>query len=160
SYIGDYNYDGKTKYEKTIRQVKHIYDSSISEDKLYYKEDLDEFMFDDNSRSDLCEYYIFKQGLFKSRLYDSIRIYIDWRDDYFEDDKRIVERNPIDIKVIMSKTIYLNDDLEYKKEEIVFNSIYADAIFTYEKLDSYDFKEVENKEQYIEGSCERSLQIV
>ena len=60
----------------------------------------------------------------------------------------------------MSKTIYLNDDLEYKKEELVFNAIYADAIFTYEKLDSYDFIEVENKEQYIENVCARSLQIV
>lgn len=158
SYIGDYNYDGKTKYEKTTRQVKHIYDSSISEDNFYYKEDMDEFMFD--RTSDDLFYSFFKGDYFKYILYNIMRFHISRTASYFEDDKKIVERETTEKKGIMSKTIYLNDDLEYKKEELVFNAIYADAIFTYEKLDSYDFIEVENKEQYIENVCARSLQIV
>lgn len=160
SYIGNYNYDGKTKYEETIRTVKHIDDGLINEEIFRIKEDLDKFIFFGSTSSDLCGYYFFREGSFKSSLNDSIRINSFWKDEFFEEDKKIVRRESAELNGIMTKTVYLDNNLEYEKEEIVFNYIYADAIFTYEKLDSYDFKNVENIEQYKEGSCERCLQIV
>ena len=162
-YCSGSNYfDGQTKYEKYHEFNKDIYNNSTDSLKTYYKNNMDKMKFYGPH-----DYYFFllKRYLVPfiepviSTIYSYVRILFDSYGLRYEDNKLKEYDSHYsgqeEIRSKIYKTIYLDADFDYKKEEIEFYTPYYDAIFTFEKIDNHSFKEVEDKNLYVETDTVR-----
>ena len=153
SYDGNVYFDGKTKYEDEFRTANYIFDNQISEKHDYYKYEVNELSFFGNKNSNLCGEvigYLDRKDLL-AEVYYKTRIQLQdvVHSVVIEGNSAMcVKTNDIDSSYY-SNEVFFDENLDYFKEEIVYNSGFIDANFTFQRVDSFVSKTIENEEDYI-----------
>ena len=153
SYDGNVYFDGKTKYEDEFRTSNYIFDDQISEKHDYYKYEVNELSFFGNKNSNLCGEvigYLDRKDLL-AEVYYKTRIQL--QDVVHSvviegNSAKCVKTNDIDSSYY-SNEVFFDENLDYFKEEIVYCSDPLDAVFTFQRLDSFVYRTIENEDDYI-----------
>ena len=155
-YEGNVYFDGSAKYEEEIRNMTQEGNTDIINKVVRYKYEVNELsFFDYNDSTRLCgtnlgslEYsYPLLGG-----VYSKIRI--DLNSNRYD---VVVEGNSAKgvrkecytyLSSIYSNEIFFDENLDYYREEITYNSVYLDAVFTFQRVDSFVYKTIENENDY------------
>ena len=152
-YDGNVYFDGITKYSDESRIIKDMYKEQIRYSKSCFKFELNELSFFGNvDTTYLCGkvFADWRKSFLFTKLYDKTRIQLQGINNVVVEGNsaKCVDTDEFELLVYTNK-VFFDENLDYFKEEIVYCSDPLDAVFTFQRLDSFVYRTIENEDDYI-----------